>query len=174
MRIIDTYTNTDKGLDHYAKILDQRGYNYGHMIAPHDIAVRELGAAGAMSRLETARNLGINFEIAPNLPIEDGIEAVRTMLPRTWIDEKKCEPLIKAISEYRREYDSKNKVYKNRPLHNWASNFCDSLRYMAVSLPKTSNLGTVSPEELDRRYKSAMMGETLPYQFVQKHNLPPF
>jgi hypothetical protein len=155
IRIVDCYENTKVGLDHYAKILAQKDYLYGKHIAPHDIAVRELGSG--ITRIEKARSLGIKFIVADKISIEDGIEAVRSALPRMWFDKENCSDLLKALENYRQEWDIKKKVYKGRPLHNWASNFCDSLRYLCVSLPKTRD--GLTPEELDKRYNEAMYGD---------------
>lgn len=163
IRLIDYYENTDKGLDHYAKIINQKEYAYGSMFAPHDIAVRELGTG--LSRLEQARKLGISFKVLPNIPIEDGIEMVRATLGKVWIDEHKCAPLIKALESYRREYDNKRKVYKDNPLHDWSSHASDAMRYLCLSLPKTRD--GLSPDELDKRYREAMLGDSgnLPEMF---------
>jgi phage terminase large subunit len=152
IRIVDYYENSKHGLEHYVQVIKSKPYLYGKHIAPHDIAVREF--TSGIARIDKARELGINFTIAPNLSIEDGIEAVRTMLNKTYIDQRKCERVIKALENYRQEWDSKNKVYKSRPLHDMWSHTADSLRYMAVSLPKTRD--SMSPEELDKRYKDAM------------------
>jgi phage terminase large subunit len=121
IRIVDCYENSKEGLDHYAKVLAAKPYLYGKHIAPHDIAVRELGSG--MTRIEKAKQLGIKFTIADNISIVDGIEAVRSTLNKVWIDQK-CVPLIKALENYRQEYDVKNRVYKTQPLHNFASHFC--------------------------------------------------
>lgn len=121
--IIDSYTNVDFGLDHYAKVIHSKDYAYGKHWAPHDIAVREW-AAGGVKRIDRARQLGINFSVVPNIPLADGIEAVRALLPRVYIDEKQCSKLIKSLESYRREYDSERKVYKDKPYHDHNSNFC--------------------------------------------------
>lgn len=155
IRIIDCYENSKEGLEHYISVLKKKEYIYGKHIGPHDIRVREFGTG--ITRFEKARQLGITFSIADNISIEDGIEAVRSALPKMWFDEVKCAPLIKAIANYRQEYDSKRKVYKPFPLHDWSSHFCDSMRYLSISLNKT--VDGVSPEELDRRYREAMYGE---------------
>jgi hypothetical protein len=155
IRIIDYYENKDYGLDHYVKIIQGMGYVYGKHIAPHDIMVREW-AAGAVTRFDKARQLGVTFTVAPNIPVEDGIEAVRSMFSKLWIDEVKCAQLIKAIESYRREFDSKKKVYKDHPLHDWSSDPCDALRMLAVSLPKTRD--GLSPEALEQRYQEAVYG----------------
>ena len=156
VRIIDYYENVDYGLDHYAKVLDQKGYKYGKMFFPHDIRVRELGASGAVSREQTARDLGFNVNIVPNASLEDGIEAVRMSMSKWFIDEKKCSTLIKALDAYRREYDTEKHVYRNKPLHDGASHPADSARMLALSLPNCGN--ETSPEELTRMYNEARRG----------------
>lgn len=156
VRVIDYYENSDKGLDYYAKILKSKDYLYGKHFAPHDIAVRELSTG--LSRIEAAKKLGINFTVLPNLPIEDGIECVKGALSsKIWIDESNCKVLINSLESYRREYDSKRKVYHDRPLHDTHSHASDSFRYLCLSLPKTRD--GLSAEELDRRYQQAMGGD---------------
>lgn len=154
VRIIDCYENSKQGLEHYVQVINNKGYTYGKHIAPHDIKVRELGTG--MTRLEKARALGISFIVAPDISIVDGIEAVRSCLSKVWIDEHAGAPLIKALENYRQEWDQKTKIYKSQPLHNWASHFCDSMRYLAVTLPKTKD--GLSPEDLEQRYQEALSG----------------
>ena len=57
---------------------------YGRHIAPHDIQVRQLGSG--RSRIEVTQSLGIRFEIAPQMGLEDGINAVRMLFPRLYIE----------------------------------------------------------------------------------------
>ena len=127
IRLIDYYENSGYGLDHYSDIIDHRGYDYSKHIAPHDIKVRELGNMGK-SRLESALELGISFEVAPKLSIEDGIEAVRKALPNCWFDKNKCKDAIEYLKAYQKRWDDKNQCFKNKPLHNYASHCADSFR----------------------------------------------
>ena len=131
IHLIDYYENSGVGLDHYAKVLSDKGYHYEAHIMPHDVKVKELGTG--KSRLETLENLGIrNIEIAPKLGIDDGVQAARSMLNRCWFDEEKCERGIEALLQYRREFDEKLKSWRGRPLHDWTSHGADSFRYLAV------------------------------------------
>lgn len=163
VRIIDYYEKSKEGLEHYIKIINSKPYTYGKHIAPHDIAVREWGSG--MTRLEKARNLGLKFTVAPDVSIVDGIEAVRSSFSKIWIDEVACKDLIKALENYRQEFDVKKKIYKSQPLHSWASHAADAMRYLCISLPKTRD--GLTPEELDRRYLQHMYGNqsTLPAIF---------
>ena len=127
IRLIDYYESSGEGLDHYAKIINNRGYEYSKHIAPHDIKVRELGNYGK-SRLDSAAELGINFEVAPKLSIEDGIEAVRKALPNCWFDKNKCQKAIEYLKAYQKRWDEKNQCFKNKPMHNFASHCADAFR----------------------------------------------
>ena len=131
IRLIDYYESSGVGLDHYAKVLADKGYHYTRHVLPHDARVKELGSG--KSRIETLANLGIkDVEIAPSLAVEDGIQAVRSMIGRTWFDAEKCERGIEALRQYRREFDDKLKTWRGRPLHDWTSHGADAIRYLAI------------------------------------------
>ena len=137
VHVIDYYHNSGEGLRHYAEVLQGKGYLYGAHIGPHDLRVRELGAGDGegISRLETARRLGIRFTVAPGpsqVSREDGIQAVRNLLPICWFDEQRCDDGIKALEAYRKEWDERLGTYKSTPLHDWASNGADAFRIGAV------------------------------------------
>lgn len=133
VRLIDYYEASGVGLEHYAKVLQDRGYVYGEHLLPHDVQVKELGTG--VSRLDTLDKLGIrNVRIIPALPVDDGISAVRGLLPRCWFDEDKTKRGRDALAQYRREYDDKLKSFKNRPLHDWTSHGSDAARYLAIGL----------------------------------------
>jgi hypothetical protein len=78
----------------------------------------------------------MNTRVIPAQRVEDGIQAVRNLLPRCWIDKEKCERGIDALRQYRREFDEKRKIFHDRPLHNWASHCADAARYLALGQPK--------------------------------------
>jgi len=154
VRIIDCYENSKQGLEHYAEVLANKPYLYGTHIAPHDIKVKEWGSG--ITRIEKARQLGINFTLSGDYYITDGIEACRSLFSKIWIDQKKCEPLIKALENYRQEYDSKKKVYLPRPLHDFSSHYADAFRYLAVSLPKTAD--QLTAQDIEMKYQEACYG----------------
>ena len=129
-RFVDFYEASGEGLAHYAEVLRQKGYAYERHIGPHDLAVRELGSG--KSRIETARALGINFEIARNLPVLDGVDAVRSILPHAWFDSEKCRNGLACLWAYRKERDEQNACWKRTPLHDWTSHGADAMRYAAV------------------------------------------
>lgn len=163
VRVIDCYEKNKEGLEHYAKVVQNKPYSYDKHWAPHDIRVGEFGSG--LTRLEKAKALGIKFETIrkkdgstssalPMLTVEDGIEAVRSAFSRIWIDEQNCGPLIKALENYRQEWDNKRERYHDKPLHDKYSHFADAFRYLVVSLSKVRD-GHTTPEELEARYRKA-------------------
>jgi phage terminase large subunit len=66
--------------------------------------------------------------------VEDGINAVRTIIPRCWFDARKCARGIDALKLYRSEYDDKLQALKPRPVHDWTSHAADAFRYLAMTL----------------------------------------
>ena len=132
IRIIDYYENSGEGIPHYIRVLKERGYVYRSHHAPHDIEVRELTTG--ISRKETAAKLGIHFVLVPNIPRDDGIDAVRNILPKCYFDEVNTKQLIDSLTAYRKEWDAKAGMFKDTPLHDWSSNAADSFRYLAVSI----------------------------------------
>lgn len=140
VRLIDYYESSGVGLDHYVSVLNSKGYNYTDHILPHDVRVRELGTG--KSRLETLDSLGVRpITIAPQLNVDDGIQAVRSMLNRCWFDAERCERGVDCLRQYRRDYDENNKSFKARPLHDWSSHCADAMRYLAVGYRPANNWG---------------------------------
>jgi hypothetical protein len=86
------------------------------------------------SRLETARGLGIDFKVAAKLNVQDGIQAVRNILPMCWFDAKNCEDGIRALESYHKEFDEKRQVFKDSPEHDFSSHAADAFRILAVGM----------------------------------------
>lgn len=144
VRIVDYYEARGEGLHHYAAMLDRKGYKYGRHIAPHDIAVRELGSG--RSRLEIAAELGIRFEVVKNLKLEDGINAVRMFLPRCWFDEAKCRQGLECLQNYRWDFNQRLDDFKAVPVHDWASHGADAFRYLALGLKEQKKVAPLKYE----------------------------
>jgi phage terminase large subunit len=130
IRLVDYIENNGVGLDWYARQLRDKPYTYAPLILPHDAQARELGTG--KSRTEMLEGLGFACRIAPKLGVQDGIEAVRRMLPRTWIDEHKCEAGLRALRDYREKIDPKRRTTLG-PLHDWCSHPADALRYLMTA-----------------------------------------
>jgi len=137
VRKIDYYENTGEGLPHFVKILMNKPYIYGKHFAPHDIKVREFTTG--KSRLEIASGLGIDFDIIPNLPIEEGIERAKLMSSRLWVDKEKCNKWIDLISQYKRKWIENKGMFSDKPDHDFTSHAADEFRYASIVEPEMVN-----------------------------------
>lgn len=133
IRFIDMYWNHHQPLSHYYDWLKERkdliGYRYRNHNFPHDIEVTELNTG--MSRKTTLFNLGLrNIKVGKKVGIQDGIDRVRNLFNRFWFDETNCKKLYEALFNYRKEWDDKLGVFKDKPRHDENSHFADPVRLL--------------------------------------------
>ena len=131
VRIIDFYEHNNVGLEHYVKVMEERGYWYGDDWLPQDAKVRELGTG--RTRVETLINMGRKPKIVPSHKVADGINAARLLLKHCYFDGMACETGLNALRSYQREWDDVKRVFRKTPLHNWSSHAADSFRYLAMA-----------------------------------------
>ena len=137
VRVIDFYMSSGVDVSHYAGVLQGKGYTYGRHLGPHDLDHGWWGGGG--TKKEAAASLGIRFEVAPKLPVDDGINATRMMLPMCRFDGTKCADGIEALKQYTHRYDEVLKRFADEPLHNWASHPADAMRTGAVMRRKSAS-----------------------------------
>jgi len=149
LRLIDYYENSGEPLAHYIKIIKNKDYVTERVFVPHDASSHELGSG--LTRVQIARNLGQEFTVLPRLGIQEGIDAVRNLLNRCWFDEVKCEKGIRALENYRKEWNDTLGVWRETPRHDHFSNGADAMRYLALSLRKAR-----TKEDDEEEYKRHM------------------
>ena len=133
--VLDCYTSSGVGVDHYADVIEkravERGWISGTDFVPHDARVKEWGTG--RTRVETMQMHGLNPRVVPMASLMDGINAVRQTLPRCVFHER-CEAEgISALEQYRREWDDDKKTFRASPLHDWSSHLSDAFRYLSLS-----------------------------------------
>ena len=133
--ILDCYTASGVGLDHYADIVakrtEQYGWTAGADFVPHDAKVKEWGTG--RTRVETMRDYGLRPELVPSATKLDGINAARKTLARCVFHPRCEETGISALEQYRREWDDEKKAFKANEVHDWTSHLADAFRYLALS-----------------------------------------
>ena len=152
IRLIDYYEATGADLGHYVREITNKPYLYAGHIVPHDAQAKELGTG--KSRLEVLDSLGLkNITVAPMHRVEDGINAVRTIIPRCYFDARRCARGIDALKLYRAEYDDKLQALKPRPVHDWTSHAADAFRYLAMTIDST-----IDPSGFNRKLSYPKVG----------------
>lgn len=133
--VLDCYSQSGAGVDHYADVIEKRraehGWQDGIDFVPHDARVKEWGTG--RTRVETMQGFGLNPQVVPQATLMDGINAVRRTLPRC-VFHTRCEAVgLAALDQYRREWDDDKKAFKATPLHDWSSHPSDAFRYLSLA-----------------------------------------
>jgi len=137
IHVIDYLEVSGEGLGAIVKKLDAKPYSYAKHLLPHDVEARELGTGE--TRRQTLEKLGVRVDVIPQQTVEDGIHAVRMILPRCYFDQEKTNRGIECLRQYRREFDEKRKTFKETPFHDWTSHAADAFRYLAMGLDSRIN-----------------------------------
>jgi hypothetical protein len=154
--LIDYYEMSGEDIPHYVSYLNSKPYIYGEHVLPHDGNARELGTG--RTRQETFRSLGVRTRILPKHNPQDGINACRLILPKCYFDESKCERGIDALRNYEKKWDTKNKIFQVKPLHNWASNGADAFRILAMGTRSVDNGLVGNYSDKNKLPRKAIMG----------------
>ena len=151
IHIVDYYENKNEAFPHYAQVLKEKDYIIEHNYGPHDLEQTEFGSG--KTRREVAYQMGLRFRVVPRMPIEDGIHAVKMVLPRCFIDVDNCGQLINALRHYHRKFSDKERVYKIKPVHDWSSHAADAMRTLATGLNEIKFNNKVRQTNVDTNYK---------------------
>ena len=141
--IIDYLEGRNKALDHWIRDLRALPYDYEENWGPHDLENHDWTTG--KTRREYAWGLNWKFDIVPKIPVADGIDRTRAMIRVARFNKSKVGKLLDGLSSYRREYDEKAQLFRDNPLHDWASHPSDSMRYLSVGWEdRPSILGSAS------------------------------
>ncbi len=128
--IIDYAEQRNKALDEWIRDVRSLSYDYDEHHGPHDLENTDFTTG--KTRREFADALGFPFEIVAKLPVQDGIDATRAMIRVAKFNEPKVGRLLDGLYSYRREYDERMQMFKDKPHHDWASHPSDAMRYLSV------------------------------------------
>jgi phage terminase large subunit len=132
LNVVDWHEANGVGMEHYAKVIRDKGYPAGDDWMPHDARVREFGSG--RTRIETWMALGFKApRIVPMHKVDDGINAVRQTLPRCRFDFDRCKSGLERLRQYKRVWDDDKKVFSDTPCHDWTSHTADAFRYLAMA-----------------------------------------
>lgn len=161
IRLIDFDQRSGEGMKFYVSLLHEfhktKGYKYGTFIFPHDIRVTDYSAEQSRLNifLDTYRALFgrdadykvIDAAKAGTTGVMDRIEATRFLFPRFHFNSlsEKVRFGVDAISQYRKEFDEDNRVFRLTPKHDWTSHTADALGMIAMGFEDT-------PEKVKEHY----------------------
>lgn len=146
--ILDCYTASGVGLDHYADVIRKRaaehGWKDGIDFVPHDAKIKEWGTG--RTRVETMRGENLTPQLVPMATKMDGINATRLTLARCIFHPRTEDVGISALEQYRREWDDDKKAFKASEVHDWTSHLADAFRYLSMSWRTISTIIEEAPQ----------------------------
>lgn len=155
---IDFYGNTGFGIDHYLEEIQRRKYLVKRILLPHDAANHHQAASKTIERQVRDVYPGEIVKIVPKLSLVNGINAVRQLFPRLYFAEGPTSDGVLALQHYQYGVHPDTKQRTKEPLHNWASNPADSLRYYAVEM-KEGLKSKIEAEEIERPYQPGELAQ---------------
>ena len=139
LRWLECYENSGEQLGHYASIVKAKDYNYyknGHFL-PHDGAHGNIRGDSVSLQLD---KLGIsNTVLEREADINPGIELTRQTIHFSVFDKELTAPGVHALEAYHYEWDDVRMVFKDKPCHDWSSNYADAARYAARAAKMVSS-----------------------------------
>lgn len=168
IRLIDYVEGSGESLAHWLGVVKSKEYIYEKHIAPHDILVHEY--TSGMTRQVSARKMGINLIPASKVSLIPGIDAVRNILNLCWFDEKKCSQGIKALENYKKEWNDRDGCWASAPHHNWASHGADAFRTIATGLHYITGHRTQAEIEREKLEKLRDSSGLLPGNYLYDVN----
>ena len=137
IRVLDYHSSNGETVEYYTDLIQQKkrqyGYEYGIHWLPHDDRAKTLASGGKSIIEQISNKIPIeSLKIVPSLSLQDGIQASRMALQRSWFDHK-CIDGIECLRQYQREYDEDKKVFRDKPRHDWTSHGSDAWRMLSIA-----------------------------------------
>ena len=154
LMVIDYFQRSDTPLDQIVQMLDKKGYTYGTHIWPHDAKARDRAGITFDTQAREFNLVGTILELHELL---DGINLVRTTLPKMWFDSVRCKEGLSCLSNYKKTWNSKIGGFTAVPVHDSASHGSDAMRYLCSGLSK---IDTRKDSKEDIKAMRAYWGES--------------
>lgn len=133
LHILDYYSASGVGVQHYADVLAKRAKEHGWIVGkdfvPHDAKVKEWGTD--RTRVEVMLDLGLTPVVVPRSSDADGHQAIRSTLPRCIFHPRTEEVGLACLESYRREWDDTLKTFRASALHDWSSHGAKAFQYLS-------------------------------------------
>jgi len=146
VHFLDYYENSGESFAHYGKWLKDRPYPIEKVFLPHDAANKN--PATGKCYADYVKDFGFKTDIIKKAENElVDIEMLRSLFSRLYFDEGRCSQGIRAVENFRKEWNEKKGCFRERPFHNWASHGTKSLIYAINSLERiVGNRGLTAEE----------------------------
>ncbi len=162
--VVDYYEVCGASIGEIVGEIKKKPYALGEWVLPHDANARDLSTGKA--QIQVFYSLGCRpVRIVPRVGSKrESINAARMVFGQCRFDKEKCRLGLKALENYQRQWNEKNLVYSETPLHNWASNGSDAFQTFAMGTRKDSR----DTLDSDRRYGGGQTVADMSYNPFQR------
>jgi hypothetical protein len=154
-RIVDFYRPDSEDLEEWCTWLDAQGY-HGTDFVPHDIMQPVWGSK--RTRYEVLKEKGRKPRVVDRASVADGITAGRqTIKVATFYegdDERgdRVELGIEGLKNYRREWDSEIKRFRDNPFKDWSEHIGSGWRYLGLCWRAQEEKAALPPTKTEPIY----------------------
>lgn len=187
IKVIDFYKDNLKEVEDFCLMIrdkvKDRKFNMGTNWLPHDAYHTRLGMGGksiVQQFLEYRRTIKEReyidigqFDKAPDLSVQDGIQAARRTFKNCEFDKEHCDVGIDHLKAYHRKWDETSQSYSTTPVHDEHSHPADAFRAVSITWQKSKEIQVVTSLDESLRagnVKNVTFGE-LKKQFLKKKRL---
>lgn len=138
-RCIDYYEISGLSIPEIMADVKKKPYSLGNFVFPHDVEKGEISTGVTMRQMFSQHGARPSRVVPRCSSKRESINAARVILSNVSFDREKCKRGLEALNNYQRKWDSKNNVFNESPLHNWASNGADAFQQFAMGQRGDSN-----------------------------------
>ena len=152
-RLIRYFEDSQQTMSYYMAKLQSFGYIYDTIWLPHDAKAKSLGTGKSIE--EIVRATGMKVQILDRVPVNDSINAARTIFNKCYFDRQNTEEGLNCLRHYRYDVDPDTKMFSPKPLHDEYSHGADAFRYIGLMINEPRK---AQPQRANQRAPASWMG----------------
>jgi phage terminase large subunit len=152
-RLLRYFEDSQQTISYYMAKLQSFGYVYDTIWLPHDAKAKSLGTGKSIE--EIVRATGMKVQILDRVPVNDSINAARTIFPKCYFDRQNTEEGLQCLRHYRYDVDPDTKMFSAKPLHDEYSHGADAFRYIGLMINEPRK---APPKRANQRATTGWMG----------------
>lgn len=152
-RLLRYFEDSQQTMSYYLTKLQSFGYLYDTIWLPHDAKAKSLGTGKSIE--EIVRATGYKVQVLDRVPVNDSINAARTIFNRCYFDRQNTEEGLQCLRHYRYDVDPETKMFSAKPLHDEYSHGADAFRYIGLMINEPRK---AQPQRANQRAPASWMG----------------
>jgi phage terminase large subunit len=152
-RLLRYFEDSQQTMSYYLAKLQSFGYVYDTIWLPHDAKAKSLGTGKSIE--EIVRATGMKVQILDRVPVNDSINAARTIFSKCYFDRQNTEEGLQCLRHYRYDVDPDTKMFSAKPLHDEYSHGADAFRYIGLMINEPRK---APPQRANQRAPASWMG----------------